>query len=305
MAKLKRINVFLRGGLGNQLFQYAIGLSLSRRYERELILRTDLLPTSEDTIGGVSRWPDQISGFGHSGTIRALGNQPTGKTNAIGKFMQLLRISGDLNSGILHNMGWLSAEKTSVKRPSDLRSIKYVNSYSPFKELAAENRMQLSTEMHKIVEPTAQFLRLSTEIMEKPTTVVHIRQGDYLNFENIFGALTTDYFSKALEKVGLTSRRHRVWLFTDSPDKLQDSLLSILRPECVIGPVDLERPIENLVLMSKGTAIVAANSTFSWWACFIAEDSTVVIVPNVLMAQVNNFASGNEPLEHWQFINVD
>ena len=305
MATVKQLNVFLRGGLGNQLFQYSTGLAISKRYEKDLILRADLLPLYEDAIGGISRWPNQISAFGHSGTIRAFGNQPTGGTNATGKLMQFLRTAGDLNSRIFHNMGWLSAENMSAKRPSELHSINYVNSYSPYKDLAAENRMQLSKEINSIFEPTAEFLRLSTEIMEKPTTVVHIRQGDYLNLENIFGTLTTGYLTQALERVDLTSKSQRVWLFTDSPNKLQDSFLSILRPERIIGPADLERPIENLVLMSKGTAIVAANSTFSWWACLVANESTAVIAPNILNAKVNNFSIGNEPLSHWEFINVN
>ena len=305
MASLKEVNVFLRGGLGNQLFQYSTGLAISQRYGKNLILRTDLLPLYEDEIGGISRWPNQISAFRHSGTIRSSGNQPAGRTNATGKLMQLLRTMGDLNSQILIKMGWLSAENIIAKRPSDLDSVNYVNSYSPYKDLAVENRTQLSNELNNIVEPTAQFLKLSTEIMEKPTTVVHIRQGDYLNLQSIFGTLTAGYLSQAIGKLDLTSKSQRVWLFTDSPNRLQDSFLSILRPERIIGPADLGRPIENLVLMSKGTAIVAANSTFSWWACFIANDSTAVIAPNILNAKLNNFASENEPLGHWEFINLN
>jgi len=305
MSSVKRINVFLRGGLGNQLFQYSTGLAISKRYGKDLVLRADLLPLYEDAIGGISRWPNQISTFRHTGIIRAFRKQPTGGTNATGKLLQFLRIAGDLNPRVLHKMGWLSGEHMSGKRPSELDSIDYVNSYSPYKDLAAENRIQLSSELNNIVEPTARFLELSTEILKKPTTVVHIRQGDYLNLENTFGTLTMRYLSQALETVDLTSKSQRVWLFTDSPNRLQDSFLSILRPERIIGPADLERPIENLVLMSKGAAIVAANSTFSWWACFIANDRTAVIAPNILSAKLNNFASGNEPVSHWEFIDVD
>ena len=305
MAKLKQINVFLRGGLGNQLFQYATGLSISRKFDKNLVLRADLLPLAEDKIGGVSRWPNQISGFRHSGTIRSVSNQPNGKTNVAGKVMHLLRMVGDLDSRILMNMGWLSAENKSTKRPSNFESIKFINSYSPFKDLVAESRKQLSHELNNVVEPTAQFLKLSAEIIEMPTTVVHIRQGDYLNLENIYGASTTDYFTQALAEVALTSKTQRVWLFTDSPDKIQDSILAIVGPERIIGPADLDRPIENLVLMSKGSAIVAANSSFSWWACFIADDKTVVISPNILNAEFNNFENENEPLKHWKFINVN
>ena len=65
------------------------------------------------------------------------------------------------------------------------------------------------------------------------------------------------------------------------------------------------KSIENLVLMSSWSAIVAANSSFSWRACFIAGDKIVVISPNILTATVNNFENENEPLNPWKFVNVN
>ena len=65
LAKSSEVSVFLRGGLGNQLFQYSAGLKISRMTGKKLILRTDLLPIQEDKIGGISRWPNQISEFSH------------------------------------------------------------------------------------------------------------------------------------------------------------------------------------------------------------------------------------------------
>lgn len=49
--------VQLRGGLGNQLFQYAAGVSVSSRHQTDLDIDVSLLPAHTVSRGGVRRWP--------------------------------------------------------------------------------------------------------------------------------------------------------------------------------------------------------------------------------------------------------
>jgi len=107
------IRVFLRGGLGNQLFQYAMGLHFSVTQGRNLVLREDLFPDVEDEIDGVSRWPNQIRNFEHFGLYCATSHQPAFDTNLFGKFMQVQRMFGDSAPRLFRGFGTYGAQTPS------------------------------------------------------------------------------------------------------------------------------------------------------------------------------------------------
>lgn len=52
--------VYLRGGLGNQLFQLSAARTLSAVTARRALFSTMLLPRVHDQLRGVSRWPLEI-----------------------------------------------------------------------------------------------------------------------------------------------------------------------------------------------------------------------------------------------------
>ena len=304
MSRRNELQVFLRGGLGNQLFQYSTGLAIAEKTGRELIIRGDLLPEIEDSIGGVSRWPNQISSFNHSGVVRTNSFQPASKTNLLGKSMQAMRALGDAFPSVSRSLGWLASEKTLNTNHPRVDSTRLINSYSPYKYLAWSNRARLRNELSSIVDPTDRFIELSAEINRTPTIAIHLRQGDYLRLQHIFGKPSINYFRAALEYLESSSVSHRVWLFTDSPDSTPPELLNLLNPALVIGPEVLSKPIENLVLMGSGSGLVAANSSFSWWANLISEEGVPVVAPRISGAIVSNFEVGNEPNQKLEFLDA-
>ncbi|MEY4990631.1 MAG: hypothetical protein RIS08_857 [Actinomycetota bacterium] len=304
MTLHKELNVFLRGGLGNQLFQYSTGLAISREQGRDLILRGDLLPEAEDSIGGVSRWPLQISEFHHTGRILTKINQPIGKTNSFGKSMQAMRILGDRAPWLVGKLGWLTSETGSDSDPQLNKPVRLINSYCPAKSIAFMNRGLLRQQVANVVNPSSAFNQLSEEIKEDKAIAVHLRQGDYLNLKHIYGSSSMSFLKNALEDQLDEALSRKIWLFTDTPSSTPKDLLEYLQPKRIIGPGDLSRPLENLVLMSQATAFVAANSSFSWWAAFLTAPGTPVIAPIIGPAKVNNFSPNSEFEPSWRIVNV-
>jgi hypothetical protein len=302
--KLKEIQVFLRGGIGNQLFQYSTGLALSEITGKKLILRSDLLPEYEDSIGGTSRWPNQIDSFYHSGEIRSRSYQPSEKTNLMGKAMQGMRALGDQFPWFCRALGWVASENSLPLLPRDINKVRLINSYVTYKEKAWAHRKRLRTEIRNIKNPSAAFYRMSKEMTSIRPIVLHVRQGDYLGLEHIFGSLPERYYQSALKAIEIEGSSAPFWIFSDAPDQISRSLLKFLNPDRVIGPKEISRPVENLVLMSLGRSLIAANSTFSWWASLISDEDSQVIVPNMRAAKVNNFSRGKEPAHNWLFIDV-
>ena len=289
MASDMSLQVFLRGGLGNQLFQYATALHLSEISQRDLVIRTDLLPLGQDDIGGISRWPEQISGFAHKGHICAKRNQVKNETDLRSRLLQIQRMLGDFVPNLTASLGWLAGEAKASHYPKYPRRIKLLNSYATLRLYAYKNRKELKSQISNLVRPSESFLKLLAEMQILKPVVVHVRLGDYLGLQHTYGHLQDSYFLGAVDKLRTSNPGLVIWVFSDSPEALPDELVGGLGASRIIGPFDLESPLENLVLMSKGSAIIASNSSFSWWACFLSDDSSENVAPIIESARVNNF----------------
>lgn len=111
---------------------------------------------------------------------------------------------------------------------------------------------------------------------------IHIRQGDYLTSSEM-GVLKDGYYYRAIQELNryLPLSTPRV-VFTDSPEEIchYPSVLAAPNVHILRTPHD-SRPIETMLLMSRASALVLGNSTYSWWAGFLGDrQSRPVFVPN-------------------------
>jgi len=70
-----------------------------------------------------------------------------------------------------------------------------------------------------------------------------------------------------------------IWLFSDSTEATFLETFDFIVDKFVDPSFDLT-PAETLVLMSKGKAFVISNSSFSWWAAYVASENSPVIAPS-------------------------
>lgn len=127
-------------------------------------------------------------------------------------------------------------------------------------------------------------------------TVVHIRRGDYVSRPQnlrVFGVCTTSYYKNALALLPLDLP---TYICTDDPDWCESLPLDALghRPT-VFSPNT--SPLADLALMANATQLVLSNSTFSWWAAFLGNPSTVVAPTPWLDSPPSDFAL--IPYSHW------
>ena len=205
---------------------------------------------------------------------------------------------------MLSRFGWLASENTESSIESRRTPISLINSYSPFKDLAFRNREKLRSEISAVHEPSKEFLKLSSEIQESKAIAVHLRQGDYRNLGHIYGSSSLEFLKAAVKELKESGGLESIWLFTDTPPAVPEDLMNFLNPQKVIGPETLPRPLENLLLMSKARALIAANSSFSWWAALLTSPGTPVCAPYIVNARVNNFSKDLELDRNWRTLIV-
>lgn len=126
------------------------------------------------------------------------------------------------------------------------------------------------------------------EQVEKTQSVsIHIRRGDYLLPQNqaLFGGICTeDYYGRAMQKIKSIYPDCVFYLFTNDKEWANEWMKKeSAHKDTSLILVDLqgERDYEALTLMSRCRHNILANSSFSWWASYLNENpDKIVIAPD-------------------------
>lgn len=98
---------------------------------------------------------------------------------------------------------------------------------------------------------------------------VHVRRGDYVGLATHHPPVTAGYVRAAVDMV---VSRGRVFVFSDDPQWCRDNLPR----HYVVMPRGHE--LDDMVLMSRCSHNVIANSSFSWWAAWLNRNPGKVVV---------------------------
>lgn len=273
---MREIRVLLRGGLGNQLFQYAAGLHLSEIFEFPLILRHDLLPKKPDVFLGSGRWPEQISTFSHSGTLMSSKNQPFEKTNLSSKWRTLrYRLLGS-DPLFFSRLGYLTDPvEYGIGFPelvADLPKNKDIILDGYFQTLF------FAIPQRDIIRKEILGQCLDSHIETGDAIGIHIRLGDNLWQKPGLLQHYKDYYLAAVRKAGtLHGKGPKFAVFSDQED-LASTIMMEIECDWTIVQTSPSNPIEALRLMSACNGLVASSSTLAWWAGFLQQDWSRVYV---------------------------
>jgi len=276
--KSKNSNIlFLTGGLGNQLFQLSFGIAMTRG---DLLLELNLgsprcnskgIPDLMDfklpdnvtpLVSRDSRFMSRLVGY----NLR-IGVVPRRIEKSRIYSFAIRMISSVLIS--LHYKRWLTLYVSqgvghSSQQMTEIKNKLIVGYFQNSKWLNQQN-VRIAMDSLSINEPTSEYLKLLKKVQSEPTTIIHIRLGDYLQ-EPSFGVPSKDYLENALKLIQKSTGEIRVWGFSDEPEKAKTLLGSINEKAIFWLPPNLLNTAETFSLMREGHGYVIANSTFSWWA---------------------------------------
>lgn len=127
---------------------------------------------------------------------------------------------------------------------------------------------------------TKYFQQLFEKIRENNATLIHVRLGDYVNGAKTLGNLSVNYYKGILEENHDISN-NPIYLVSDDPKRAKQLLPAL--SEFKIEILEKDPGISNfdyLRLFSAAERIVCANSTFSWWGAFLAENCKNIYAPS-------------------------
>lgn len=111
---------------------------------------------------------------------------------------------------------------------------------------------------------------------------LHIRRGDYVEkkrYKNTYAQCSLDYYMRAIKYFEKRFPEFTVFVFSDDMEWVKRNLK--LPCKCVyVSHNKGDRGVEDLRLMSSCTHHIIANSTFSWWGAWLnPNENKIVIAP--------------------------
>ena len=275
----KKIRVFLFGGLGNQLFIFYAGQSLSKINKKEVVF------DSTEMNYGITHHGSSIDSFEFGYPVKIEQGRLEKSNHYFLVVLRRLARSTFLKKLLILFPGiYFSPSVGFDQNVSNKKNLRFVYGYfQSWKHLENLGQFEKSRILipPSIKSPTDWFISKVGEAEATKPIMIHLRLGDYFKLAGSFGVLSENYYRRAISEVRKMYKNNPIWIFSNDLDFAK----KILEREGEENFQYIEAPknstdVESLLLMSKGIAIVISNSTFSWWSAAFSKPGTSVYYPS-------------------------
>jgi hypothetical protein len=248
----------LRGGLGNQMFQYATAKSLARRLGCEFRVHAPRTFTRGDR-------PYELDCFG--------GEIPRARLREFHQFR-----GGVLAWPLLRKRRHPQVRQESGHNfePSlfAVKSPVYLEGYWQSDKYFQDDRDAILRDF-TFVNPLPERLRtIAADISGTSSVALHVRRGDYVGNSH-HDTVGLAYYRAAIEHITASVPNARFFAFSDDlawvRANLAPNISCILVEDTRSGPEDLR-------LMSSCNHQIIANSSFSWWGAWLNRNPNKIVV---------------------------
>jgi len=266
----------LTGGLGNQMFQYAVARSLS------IIKQTD--------------FKMDVSGFGLFKPTAPPRRYELGHFNIIENFAQkreihkftkrplfyrfVRRIFPFSNNIYPYNtFRYYTEKKWFIYDPHifELQGNIYLDGYWQSEKYFKNIKDVIKEEFTVKTEPDEENKILLNKIRNCNAVAVHIRRGDYVENPCYFGLSDSDYYKKGVDLIGKRVADPHFFVFSDDIKWTKENLKIGFPTTCVTYNGE-NKGYEDLRLMSNCKHFIIANSSFSWWGAWLSESKNKIVI---------------------------
>lgn len=258
----------MQGGLGNQLYEYAMYEKLRSLGKEVYLDKTDYT----DRAKFRDKRELELEYFNcfsyelctEKQRAKLVDDKRTflarARRKIFGDYSKILRESDDYMPEVFevdnkYLIGWWNCEK-------------YYEDMIPFLQ-------------EKIVFPN-RYNRKTKELLEKlegknNTVSIHIRLGDYIEKSSTYGNICTEaYYDAAIRYIQERVEHPEIYLFSDEPDKAVKMLGNI--PVHVVDWNTGKDSMYDMLIQSRCVHNICANSTFSMWGARLNTNPTKIMI---------------------------
>ncbi len=271
MSENKKIVLFITDGVGNQLFQYALGYSISKKYGQKLYIDNNYFCYNKTRKYELDKFniEENILHYDFDGSLPEYYEQTFHFDPKVLEF----------NDSVFLRGFWQS-EKYFVTVKDDLKKL------FEFKNLDfIRNKHYLAM------------------IQSSNSVAVHIRTGDYVlpPFCHTHFVCKKNYYINAIEKIKELVKNPTFFVFSDNIDyakKLLPDNANLILVECTNWQ-------EDFYFMQNAKHNIISNSTFSWWTAWLNNNpQKFVIAPDKWFTDITPLNSKDVVPDTWIKVSV-
>jgi hypothetical protein len=288
------IAVRLHGGLGNQLFQYAAGLALAEFQGVQLVLDASYLMGPQH---GVTPRKLELNHFNIKAELKDRIFTPYSLAVLRAPLIFKLLTGWD---PIFEKRQFVQSEFFNA--PNNSYLVGHWQSPKLFDNVAhlVFQHLQPKTALPRVA---LESLRL---IQGVDSVGLHIRRGDYVTSgraNKFHGVLPIEYYEVGIKTIKTSIEKPRLFIFSDDIDWCKSNL-KIDQNDVIYINSGVENGWCDLYLMSLCRHHIIANSSFSWWASWLADKnygtSRIVCGPGAWYS--HSQLGKNLQMSHWKVI---
>jgi hypothetical protein len=284
------IVVKLMGGLGNQMFQYAAGLSAAERLRTEL--KMDL------------SWFDSLEEV-DTPRFYELDNFNL-KQEFVNKNDFVLKNDGFKNRLMNIRKKQLNFYKESQFNYSDnflnIKNNTYIEGYFQTEKYFNDIRDDVIYSFTFKNKASVKSAKIIDQIKNSDSVSLHVRRGDYVSNKSankFHGLMGEAYYKKAIALINKKIKNPKYFIFSDEIEWVKNSFDL---PKNSVYITHNKSGIEDMRIMIECKHNIIANSSFSWWGAWLGlQKDKVVIAPKLWFLDSNTNTSDVIP-ERWSQI---
>lgn len=284
------IIIRIHGGLGNQMFEYALAYALKKRYPQQKV-KLDISDyhrftahtgyslekyfgiheeiATKDEIRMV--YPGAIydkTYMNMPNAIKKISNMCEHLKTKTRKYQKFARgsVVTDYRYNVFNDVVFHIDEGRDVYFKGYWQNISYFDQYRD--------------ELRQLFTPIKEMPRNIIEELQLENTVsVHVRRGDYIG--SSLDLCREDYYRAAIGRIEEMVCMPQYVFFTDDARFVEENFQWISNKKIIANsPEDCD---VDMKLMSMCKHHIIANSSFSFWGAYLAEDDGIVIAPEKWM----------------------
>jgi len=270
----------ISGGIGNQLFQYAVGRALALKNNDELKLDTHVFETGIEKDRSYKLGAFSVSASPATPIdFRTIGIPNPGRRELP---FRLMRFAYRVLESILPLHRRKMIVEPAFRFCPDILRINescYLSGVWHSEKYFKQAEEVLRKELVLTNAPSPEAARWMHTVRSCHSISLHIRRGDYVSnskTHQLHGMCSADYYKKAADIMQAQIPSSQFFVFSDDIEWAKKNLI-LPYPTHFVSSAAI-RDTEEMMTMSACKNHIIANSSFSWWGAWLGENKSKVVV---------------------------
>ena len=254
----KMVCMEIKGGLGNQMYQYALGRYLSLKNNSSLVYEMSYFDGKEARVFALDKFTT-VGKPTNKWWVKLYNRLPRGR-----------RIFGKLIPLITERGSWFHPEVKNMTQ-KDVYLSGYWSSPKYFSEIKDVLQQDFTCQV-PLSENTRTWKKQIVED-KLPTVSLHIRRGDYLQTainRQIYKVMPLAYYQHCLHELAKKYGELSVYVFSNDLEWVRENMDFGNNLVHYVTGNDEDHGYEDMILMWECEHHIIANSTFSWWGAYLS-----------------------------------